>query len=169
MTTRTTQEKHHPRETGIVAFALAICVAMIVGGGACSACSPTATAAQAQAANAVAQVANGLQPALMAAYEADSKACVAAAESYAAGQQCFVTVDDRYKNVFAARDALRIAQGAWADELEQGSGKATPQTAERVARAWCALVAAAPPAVHLPAAISCAPAAPNALDGGAAS
>lgn len=120
-------------------------------------CSASATAAQARAANAVATAANGVQGAYDAAYRADSDACVQAAESYAAGQLCFVSVDERYQPVRAARDALRIAQGAWADELEAG-GKPSPATAQRVAAAWCALVAVAPPAMELPPLIVCPPA-----------
>lgn len=108
------------------------------------ACGPRT---EAVTADAVADAVNAAQPLIVAAYERQAEAEVAAATSVEEGRARLDRLDREWKPVREAHQALREAHSAWAAEVEADARGAS---IGRVRAAYCVLRAVSASRVALP-------------------
>lgn len=113
-------------------------------------CSPSALQAQRDASNVVARVANDtVEPALLAAYKATGLVLIENEPTRELAQAKLQLHQERWKPIWAAWEAFKLAHTAWQNQIEEGGDVLT--TAAEARKSFCELrKLAAPWRVELP-------------------
>jgi len=124
---------------------LGVIVLLALGG-----CDAGALQIQAQTANAVASAANAGLPVLVERYKSEGDAAIERAATRAEAETGVAAVKERWAPVWAAWEALRVAEDGWAVAIEQGGDLGA--AIQGLSVAYCGLVAVWPediPAIPL--------------------
>jgi len=100
---------------------------------------------QVHVADSMAEAANAALPILVQTFKLEGREAIAEAKTEQEARQAIQAIEEKWKPVWDAWEALRIAEDAWATALEQGSDERAALAAVR--KAYCGLVAQWPESV----------------------